>query len=142
MKLPDLKIREAFFTLLNNTISSGGAPVPAFDTVPSGAAFPYIRFTEQTDIEASSKTGAAHDATMLIDIYTAFDGQYGGKKQSDEIASEVVGLMIAERHSLDLGADFNTVDIFLADARSLEEDDQQFHIIRKVLRFRLLITEK
>lgn len=141
MKIPGLQLRTAYFSLLSGTITSNGSIVPVFDTVPPKQDYPFIVLSTQNETENTAKGCNGFDANILVDIVTGFEGGFGGKKQSDEIAQQIYNSVMNVRHTLAL-PDFWCVDTNLVNSNTLEEDNDSYYIVRRLINFRHILTEK
>ena len=141
MNIPDLQLRTAYYSLLNEAVSSSGSPVKVYDVVPVAAPYPYIRLSNQSNVENTCKGGNGFSSTIVVDIATHFSGGFGVKKQSDQIANQIYGMVMYERHSL-IMPDFYNIDTNLSNSGTFEEDDGKFIVLRKILTFTHILSEK
>ena len=94
MKDPGLEIRTAYWNLLDG-LTVGAITVPAFDymaTFPE--AVPYIILGETLNIAQNTKDTFGTECTVDILIYTAYNGDFGGRKLADQIANAVLAVAI------------------------------------------------
>lgn len=104
MRDPSLKLRQAYYALINGNVSYGGVVVPLFDMIaPKGQTRPFIVFTDQTNVEDGCKTNKSTESTVLIEVETGFDNSYGGQEMADSIGDDVLELLTIP---LDLTPDF------------------------------------
>lgn len=141
MRLPDLQLRTAYYTLLNGNVTFDGSPVPVYDVVPPKAAYPFIRLSTQNNSENPVKGLNDFNSTMIVDIATHFAGGFGGKRQSDLISEQVYNLVMTARHSLSM-TNFYNIDTNLSSSGSFDEGDGKFLIFRKILTFTHILSEK
>lgn len=139
MKDPRKALRTAYISALSS-LTYGGSSVPVYDKVPQSATYPYVAIAEQTAVNDSDKTSYGQDVTVLLDIVTGFTPGIGGKAPSDDIANAILQAIYirgSESSTLDLSSDnFNVVTTMLDSDTSLEELDDNYHIYRRLLRFR------
>lgn len=141
MKFPDLQLRTAYYTLLNGNVTLGADTIPVYDVVPVNASYPFIRLSTQNNSENPVKGFNDFNSTMIVDIATNFAGGFGGKRQSDLIAEQVYDLIMTARHNL-LMTDFHNIDTNLSSSGTFEEEDGKFLILRKILTFTHILSEK
>ena len=136
MKDPRKAIRSAYRTALSS-LTYNGSSVPVYDKVPQNASYPYVHIAEQTTLDLSDKTSYGQDVTVLLDIVTGFTPNIGGKSPSDDIANEILQVIHIRGTNIDLsGNNFNCVTTMLESDTSLEELEENYHIYRRLLRFR------
>jgi len=143
MNDPGEALRKGYYTALNGNITVNSANVPVYDRVPNNIGYPFIKLSTQTTTDISDKTAFMTNNTIVIDIVTGYDGNDGGKADSDDIANQVLGL-IRTRSSgyIDLTADgFNIVTTTLDSSNTIEENKDTHYIYRRVLTFRHIIHE-
>lgn len=101
MKDPNLKIREAFFALLDGNITSGGSPVPfANEMVDDSVGYPRLVVTEQSNTDWSCLTHYGNEHIITFEIV---DKDRLGNKRIDEIAKQLKPILFS---NLDLSPDF------------------------------------
>lgn len=134
-------LRTAYFTALNGNITLSGRDVPVWDRVPTRQGYPYIKLAEQTITEAGGKRGCLmQEATLLLDIVTSFDGEQGGKQESDLIADQVF-VILTEGTPPSMGTDFKLVVVRVDSDFDLEETSPTGYIVRRLIRFRNSIQQ-
>ena len=101
MKDPNLKIREAYYALINGNVTYNGDPVPIYDEmVADSEGYPRIVISTQdaTDWNCLDRYGHEHDITFEI-----VDKDRLGKKRMDLIANQLKPILFS---NLDLSPDF------------------------------------
>lgn len=129
---------EAYFNALNGNITLNAVNVPVFDRVTNTQEYPYIHLSTQTQSDTSNKQTFTSDTTMLIDIVTAFDNGFGGKKDSDTIAEQVLDIvrtMVSDGY-IAVDSQIKIVTATLDDSYNIESQNATHTIYRKLLRIR------
>jgi len=112
MNLPDGMLREAYITQLSgNVLDSGGQPVPVFDLVPTNIRFPYIRVSQVSAVDDSCMDAFGTNTLMDINVFTQFDGDFGGTEVGERLATQITQRIIVgdQPEVLDLSPDFKCV---------------------------------
>lgn len=134
-------LRTAYFNALNGNITLSGRNVPVWDRVPTREKYPYIKLAEQTTAQAGGKRGCLmQDTTILLDIVTSFDGEQGGKQESDIIADQCF-VILTEGTPPSMGTDFKLVGVTVDSDFDLEESSAAGYIVRRLIRFRNSIQQ-
>lgn len=89
------EIRAALMTRLASAITVDGAVVPVHDFYDRDpGTYPFVLISFQDDSGPSGERGCATiEYRTVIDIYTAYDNRYGGRKDSDEIEAQILTLL-------------------------------------------------
>lgn len=118
-------IRKKYFDLLNNTITSNGATVPAYNKVPSDASEPFIKIYSvgATEID-QNKDSYNLECTTRIEVVTGFDGDSGGELDANRIVDSVLNT-IRKRSTdyIDLSSESFSVYTTVINSVSYLEDD-------------------
>jgi hypothetical protein len=139
MKDTGLAVRTAYYQALEGNVELNGVTVPVYDGAPSDAEFPYILLSTQDSLEGlGCKASIATDDAILLDIVTGFPGNTGGKKQSDLIANEILQIV---HPTITLSDGFQSVSNKLESSITLEEQNGDRKIFRRLLRFRTTIYQ-
>ena len=138
MRDPSLALRKAYFEALDGMVYD----VPVFNRPPNREKYPFILLSNQTAVDISDKTSYCWECTILVDIVTGFDGDFGGGMQADEIGEEVIGIIRTRAEGyLDLGAELQVVTTTIDDVSSIDSQSQTHYIYRKLIRFRHIINQ-
>lgn len=144
MKDVSLKLREEYFRLLNGNVVVNAVTIPVYDTPTSSASIPYILIDTFTELNDDDKDQFGSDIIQSIEVVTSFSvGNYGGKKQSDEITSIVKNLIKTSKGSdnFDLSPNFHNITTKLERSNTLTEQNSTDYIVRRIIEFRHLIQE-
>jgi len=118
-------LRKVYFTRLNNTITSNGSTVPAYNRVPSDASEPYIRIYSvgTTEID-QNRDSFNNNCETRIEVVTAFNGDDGGELQANQLVDEVINLVRTRSSGYpDLSSDnFNVYTTVIENIQYVEED--------------------
>jgi hypothetical protein len=69
-----------------NALTTGLAPVPVYDEVPTGAAMPYVAIGDQTSAEAGDKVDLeGEEVTLTFHVWS----RTAGKKQVKELSAKI-----------------------------------------------------
>jgi len=139
LKDPALAIRTAYMTALSGNVSLNNAVVPVYDRVPNTAKEPYIRVSEQTGVDFSSKSCPGQETTILFDVVTRFP-QGGGKRDADIISNQVMQIVIGGAYPET--NDFKVYHVQLDNVNTLEESGDTNYTVRKLIRIRNFVHEK
>jgi hypothetical protein len=87
-------LRKAYFDLLNN-ISVDGVNVPVYDfKAPYPAKVPYIIIGEVGQMASNTKQTFGNEVLIDLLVYTAYEGDFGGRIQAERISNKVLELSI------------------------------------------------
>lgn len=86
-------IRTAYYSALNNVVTLNSSPVPFYDQVPSGAAFPYMYVSDFTCVEETTKDVFGWNATITIVAAMKYTANYGGQSDIDNIAGQIENIV-------------------------------------------------
>lgn len=139
MKDVQLALRIAYLDKL-----SAITGVPAYDSfAPSNAGNKYILITNQTGVSDNPKGAFQTIAAVTVDIVTSYPMGSGGKKLSEEIGNEVLGLMLPASLAdyPDLSPDFKIVNTSILNNNSLTEEYDTEWVFRKVITFQHSIVQ-
>jgi hypothetical protein len=144
---PSLELREAYIDKLS-TLQISSVTIPVYDefmgaTVASiGYATAYCLVTNQTAQDILIKTGFYNDCSITVDIVTKFPKNKGGKKLSEQIATEVLKL-IRTGNTTDYPAmaNFQIVTCQLLGNQGLIEENTANTVFRKILIFQHKIKQ-
>lgn len=136
---PSRELREAYISKLS-TLTIQGVSIPVYDefmgaSVASiGYATAYMLVTNQTAQDILIKTGFYNDCSITVDIVTKFPINKGGKKLSEQIATEVLKL-IRTGNTTDYPAmtNFQIVTCQLVTNQGLIEENIANTVFRKIL---------
>jgi len=142
MKDPNFALRRAYFQRLNGALNYNGENVPVYNRPPDEDKYPFVVLSSQTSIDESNKTSYQWECTLLVDVVTGFDGNYGGFQQADYIANQIIGLIRTRQiEYLDLGEDFQMVTSTVDDMTTIDSQSNSHYICRKLIRFRHIINQ-
>lgn len=89
MKDVGLPIRRGYFSLLNN-MTVNGKQIPVFDMVaPAGVNPPYVIIDQIMYINENTKDSFGGEVTVDLLVQSRYDGDFGGREESDLIANEI-----------------------------------------------------
>lgn len=138
---PSLELREAYIDKLS-TIQISGVTIPVYDefmgaTVANiGYATAYCLVTNQTAQDVLIKSGFYNDCSITVDVVTKFPKNKGGKKLSEQIATEILKLIRTENTSdYPAMANFQIVTCQLLTNQGLIEENTANTVFRKLLIF-------
>ena len=94
MSEPSVAFQSAIYTELNSSLS-----VPIYDSVPQGAALPYVTIDFQDSVNADYLSGRKDQKTMYFAVWSDSRGQ----KQVLEIMAELDGLLHDKKFTLSVG---------------------------------------
>ena len=87
-------IRKAILTRLNGAITYGGVNVNAYNTVPRGAAYPYIFVYSVSSTEIDQNAGSFNaEVITRIEVVDRFDSNTGGELSVNSIISDCLNLL-------------------------------------------------
>lgn len=101
MKTALFPLQTIIYQRLSDDSALKAKNIKTYDSVPSGATFPYITLGDDTVNNWSTKTNDGEDITHTLHVWS----QYNGKKEAKEIMSLV--LQILTDAPLSLGGDFS-----------------------------------
>lgn len=89
-----LPLRTGYYSLLNN-ITVDGKQIPAFDMVaPKNVNPPYVIIENIMYINENTKDSFGGEVTVDLLVHSRYDGDFGGREESDKIANAIYGLVI------------------------------------------------
>ena len=96
-----LVVREAYMSALDGNIVVDSANIPVYDMVPDDESYPYVVLWNQEesggDVLTRTKDNKnASELFVTLRIVTGFQNgiKHGGKKLADQIAAEVLSLLL------------------------------------------------
>jgi len=90
----ELPIRIGYYNLLND-LEVGEGLIPVFDMqAPYPESVPYIIIDGIVPVAFNTKDTFGYELTVELLIYTTFKGDFGGRKDSDLIAKEILKKVI------------------------------------------------
>ena len=93
MKDTAYPIRKAYFTLIS------GLGYSVYDSkAPDNASKPYVILASQTSQDESNKSTFNNRVTINIDVITAFNDGFGGRKSLDLIVDAILTAAIPQPH--------------------------------------------
>jgi hypothetical protein len=139
-----LALRKGYFAKINGQIMNGVDTVPVYDifAIPEETTYPYILLSSQTSTQRINKGNKIYNATMLIDIVTG-DLNPIGREQSETIADQIELLVNPlDRSDIDITAHgYEIGDTYREDDSDLGAKNDQYYILRKLMRYRHIITK-
>jgi len=140
MKLPTEELQKAYYTALNGNITYNGSNVPVYDAVPESASYPYIRLAEFFVTPDNTKDTYISNVITQVDVVTAYDGSFGGKKASQNISDQITRIIVTRGSYLPLNG-FNMFVSTLDIASSFETQTESHNLYIKRIRFSHKIEE-
>lgn len=137
-------LRTGYFAKLNGSVMNGIDPVPVYDVfgIPEVSGYPYILLSNQTSTQQGAKSGKSYEATILIDIVTG-DTQVNNREQAETIADQIELLVNPDdRSDIDITANgYEIGDTIREEDSDLGAKNDQYYIVRKLMRYRHIITK-
>lgn len=94
MKDVGLPIRRGYFSLLNN-MTVDGKQIPVFDMIaPADVSPPYVIIDQIMYINENTKDSFGGEVTVDFLVQSRYDGDFGGREESDLIANKLYQLAI------------------------------------------------
>lgn len=143
--VPSEAIRLAYYDALFGSVTSNGLPVPFFDVyvVPENVNKPYVLLSTQTANQLTIKRCKRYNATMLIDIVTGGQNNMAGRRQAEDIASQIESIINPDTfEDLDLtayGYQLGNTETESDTDSSLKSGSE--YIYRKLIRYNHLIVK-
>ena len=136
--------RTAYYAALNAAVTvtlpiDGSTVIPVYSVVPDGVDYPYIllaEFQETGDGEARSKDNkGATDMLVNILIVTATETaeDNAGYKVADDIANEILGIVLAATPLTFTGIDNVTTVLEESSYPQVERNDTHLIIVRQLI---------
>lgn len=161
MKDVQLGVRAGFFAALGSAVSieydGEVVNVPVLDRVPKGQKFPYIHISQQTTDESpthSARGCTVVESTLLLNVFTGFMGNAGGKELSDIITAKIMQQAlpydeIKRRFTIGVQVpveyidDYSIFDIKVDSTFTGEQltETETEYIIRRSIRFRIYLQQ-
>ena len=136
-------LRSAYFSRLNG-IQYQGNQVPVYDSYADvGEASPYIVLAEISDYSIDNKGSFEQTYLFTVDVVTEFpEGSNQGRMMSEQIADLVLQAILPNLVTdIDLGPDFELVELRKVNGQSLTERSDTTKVFRKVLQFSNLVNQ-
>lgn len=117
MASPNATLRSSFETLLKNNVSytkkRGGTVKPTwFETLPDiRTHFPIMRYADCALEPSDSKDCRGWECTVTIQVMAGYQPGHGSYYDVDEMERAVHSLITDEPFALDVGVNYNLVDI-------------------------------
>lgn len=124
MKDPTYQIRKHYIDLLAG-ISVDVVNIATFDKEP-----PFV-FVSTRSQEQSTKTSESHQVTTTFNIIVKNDGDWGGDKQAEDIANEILPLV--KNGSYGSTTDFKIVTCMIESSDPISETTETGRVIQKVI---------
>jgi hypothetical protein len=87
-------IRKAILDRLSGSVSFGGVTINAYNTVPRGAAFPYIHVYSVSSNEIDQNAGSFNaEVITRVEVIDRFDSNTGGELSVNSIISDCLNLL-------------------------------------------------
>ena len=139
---PGEKLREAYFTALDGNLTDlAAANVPLYDRVPSNVEDKYVYISDYTSNDSlTDKQEFGFECTITLVIMCKYNGDAGGKKESDRIAEQITTL-IRTRNYLSMGSEFTMITSQLDASNTFEKQLTGGYEVSRVLKFRHLVAE-
>ena len=134
MKDPSNEVLKAFYTALN-----GNTVLPVYTMVPTDVN-DFIEIGDYTGVENSAKDTYLTEATIQLEFVKRYRGQ-GTKTEVNTDVNTVTGL-VRDNFASGLSMSGFTMRVTTIDSvNDFIEEDDEFKIYRKFVRFRLIIEE-
>lgn len=144
MKDPAYTIRNAYYTLLNGQLTSGGNNVPVYDEyAPDNAPDSYVILGAQNGYNDGSRSCFVTYCSIIVIVVTRFPAAaQGNKKQADDIANQIMTIINpAPATQIDLSPDFDCISTNVENSTSSSTQDNVFKYIEKALRFAHIVGQ-
>lgn len=139
-------LQTKYYERLSGALLANGNEVKVYDSsaVPENANYPYVTLGQinSTAIGEVSRDTYGQDLYFELSIWTKFENSFGGKKQAGIIADQVLNLVVTRQAGyFDLSPEFYMISSELANSQTVEELSNTGMIVRRILRFKHLISE-
>jgi len=134
MNDPSNIIVSAIYTALN-----GSTSLPVYSMVPSGVDN-FIEIGDYNGVEDSAKDSYITRATIQIEFVKRYRGQ-GTKSEVNTDVNTVIGILRDGFSSSITLTGFSNIVLTVDSVNDLIEDDEEFKIYRKFVRFNLIIEQ-
>lgn len=141
MKNAGKAIRNAYKTILTG-ITYNGKSVPIYDDVPIGTLTDnYIQILDITEVSDDNNQKFVTDSVVTVDVITK---QYKivDRDVVDEIAEDVCNAIQPNVAGALTNTDFQIINVTRDGFNYLSDLDGDYHITRKILRFKQTLIEK
>ena len=135
MNDPSNKVVSALYTALNTKVSG----FTVYSMPPSGVD-DYILIGDYIGVEDSAKDNYIFDSSIEIELFKSYRGQ-GSKKALNVAVDTILGLIRTDFASALTMTGFTNVVCTVANIQDFIEESDEYHIFRKIIRFRLIIEE-
>jgi len=134
MNDPSNIIVSAIYTAL-----TGSTSLPVYSMVPSGVDN-FIEIGDYNGVEDSAKDSYITRATIQIEFVKRYRGQ-GTKSEVNTDVNTVIGILRDGFSSSITLTGFSNIVLTVDSVNDLIEDDEEFKIYRKFVRFNLIIEQ-
>ena len=147
MKDPIYPLKQAYFKLIAGKLTFKGINVPMYDSVvPAGATMPYILFSQIQSVPINtSNTNYCWRITVMLDIVTGYQGDFGGKTDSLLITDKLLGIIAPGRpmdaKPFNLKPWFNVAVTSVTNINTMDNLSETNRIIRNLVRFNHIIEQ-
>jgi len=124
MKDPTYQIRKHYIDLL------AGISVDVVNIATLNKEPPFVFVTTRSQ-EESTKTSESHQVTTTFNIIVKNDGDWGGDKQAEDIANEILPLV--KNGSYSSTTDFKIVTCMIESSDPISETTETGRVIQKVI---------
>lgn len=142
MTNPDTPIRKAYIALLSG-ITSGGNPVPIFDTqVPKNIDTPLRRLilsTQTKNQSNTSKCGHNWQCSILLDIIYEQQQGYVDRGVVDDIEEQISNIIDLQAQDITISP-FVTLNTTILDSHDMSLNTATTTIIRKLIRYQHILA--
>lgn len=145
MKDPSSILRQQIYNLLSGNVYYSSSNIPVYDEkVPTNASpgAYYIILGSQTLNNSSNKTKFVHEASLTIDVVTEFVNDVQ-KLPADTICNAIMGILQTSPDAFPLTdtAAFGFRAFRYEDINTLSDQFDTAHVIRKIIRYNVIIQE-
>jgi len=94
MSDPSLPLQKAIYTALTNALSCG-----VYDSVPQGAAYPYVVMDREEAIDADYLSNRKDERFLYLSVWS----RYHGQKEVKEIMADIDAALHRQKLAMDSG---------------------------------------
>ena len=134
MKDPSNEVIKVFFTALN-----GNTTLPVYTMVPDDVDS-FILIGDYSGLEDSAKDTFIFDSTITIELVKRYSGQ-GSKKEVNDDVNTIFGIVRDDFASGLTMTGFCMSVVTVGNIVDFVEEDDEYKIYRKIIRFNMIITE-
>lgn len=135
---PSLQLRQWYYEQLNGMIFLSSVAVPVYDNVPMGEDFPFIVLSDNFSVNYGNKDNDMTMNSVQVDIYTGFQNNTGGKKQSDEIGEQILEIIL---NSQDETTNFKILTSTFESSNYMDMMSESHKIVRKIIKINHLVQK-